>query len=281
LLDHISPEVGTDNDSCKQVFCSNHLEVRLRLPYDTEAVADSPEYLKPGMEMELSYGSVRPLVVEEALSTRRVLRFANRIEARLNGAPIVVVRPADVPDTADQYDADLLAIEQFAYDLDVVQRHTSTFFNIPEELRPGDRVSMRVARLLVEGHIVASPRAPQFTLAMTGVDTPEVRGSLQRPRSIVWPAGPYSVSVAGRDMVIGDVYAVHPSATAVNGDDAIAALDAGVAQGFQVEFRPGDDHYFYVTLADVPPDEAVRRAVSEWSLYGVDQPDTVRTDLDD
>jgi hypothetical protein len=39
-----------------------------------------------------------------------------------------------------------------------------------------------------------------------------------------------------------------------------------------LHFRPGDDPYFYLTLADVPPDEAVRRSLSEWSLYGVNQP---------
>jgi hypothetical protein len=47
---------------------------------------------------------------------------------------------------------------------------------------------------------------------------------------------------------------------------------AAEAQGFQVHFAPGDDPYFYVTLADVPPDEVFRRSVAQWTLYGVDQP---------
>ena len=143
---------------------------------------------------------------------------------------------------------------------------------------PGDRVKMRVARLLIEGYIVASPRAPRFTVAMTGIDTPEVRASLLEPRSIVWAAGPYAVTVADRELIIGDVYAVHPRATAINADAAIAALDAGDAEGFHVQFRPGDDPYFYVTLADVSPDEAVRRSVSEWTLYGVGQPGIADSD---
>jgi hypothetical protein len=88
-----------------------------------------------------------------------VLRFGTRLEARLNGDFLIAVRPCDVPETAKDYDADLLAIEQFAYDLDVVQRHTDHFFNVPESMLLGDRVKMRVARLLIEGHIVASPRA--------------------------------------------------------------------------------------------------------------------------
>ena len=37
-----------------------------------------------------------------------------------------------------------------AHDLDVVQRHTRQFFDIPQFMQPGDRVKLRVARLLVE-----------------------------------------------------------------------------------------------------------------------------------
>ena len=55
----------------------------------------------------------------------------------------------------------------------------------------------------------------------------------------MWPAGPYVVTVAGRELTIGDVYAVHPGAIAINADDAITALDAGEAQGFQVDYRLG------------------------------------------
>ena len=128
----------------------------------------------------------------------------------------------------------------------------------------GDRVKMRVARLLIEGHIVASPRAA-IHRRNDRQRHPEVRASLREPRSIVWPAGPYAVTVDGRELTIGDVYAVHPAATTINADEAIAALDAGAAQGFQVHFRPGDDPYFYLTLADVSPDEAVRRSLAQWT----------------
>ena len=269
-ITHAAP--GPIGGSIEATICGGHLDVRLRLPHDVNPTEDSPEFLKPGIDLGLNYGAVRPSVVEEVLSTRRVLRFATRLEARLNGDLLIAVRPSDVPETAKDYDADLLAIEQFAYDLDVVQRHTDHFFNVPESMLLGDRVKMRVARLLIEGHVVASPRARRFTVEMTGNDTPEVRASLWEPRSIVWPAGPYAVTVDGRELTIGDLYAVHPAATAINADEAIAALDAGAAQGFQVHFRPGDDPYFYLTLADVSPDEAVRRSLAQWTLYGVDQP---------
>lgn len=116
------------------------------------------------------------------------------------------------------------------------------------------------------------PRAPRFSLKMTGTDLPEVRDLLQGPRSIVWPAGPYVATVGGRELVFGDVYLVHPAATAINADEAIAALDAGQAEGFEVLFRPGDEPYFYLTLADVQEDEVLRRSLAQWTLTGIEQP---------
>lgn len=263
---------GAVGGSIEASFCGGHIDVRLRLPHDDASTDGAPSFLTPGIDMELNYGAIRPNVLEEVLSTRRVLRCATRLEARVNGQLLMAAHTSDVPQTAADYDTDLLEIEQFAYDLDVVQRHTGHFFDMPETLQPGDRVSMRVARILIDGHIVASPRAPRFTLQMTGVDTPEVRRSLSQPQSIVWPAGPYAVKIGSRELVIGDVYALHPRAVATNGEEAIAALDAGAGEGFNVHFRPGDDPYFYLTLADVSRDEANRRPVAQWTLYGVDQP---------
>lgn len=263
---------GPIGGSIEAKFCGGHLGVRIRVPHDIESINDSSERFGSGIDLELDYGSVPPSVVERVLSTRRMLRYAPRLEAHINSDFLMAMQLSGVSESAEDYEADLLAIEQFAYDLDVVQRHTGQFFDIPEYMHPGDRVNIRVARLLIEGHIVASPRAPRFTMRMTGHDTPEVRTALRGPRSIMWPAGSHAVTVSGRELTIGDVYAVHPAATAINADEAIAALDAGEAQDFEVHFRPGDDPYFYLTLADAPPREVMRRSLAQWTLCGVDQP---------
>ena len=106
--------------------------MRLRLPHIADADGDSPAFLNPGIDLALNYSAVRPSVVEEVLSTRRVLCFATRLEARVDADLLAAVRLSEVPKTAENYDAHLLAIEQFAYDLDIVQRHTGHFFDIPE-----------------------------------------------------------------------------------------------------------------------------------------------------
>ena len=87
-------------------------------------------------------------------------------------------------------------------------------------------------------------------------------------QSIVWPAGPYAVEICGRKLAIGDVYAVHPQATAINGDESDRSSDAGDAEDFEVHFRPGDDPYFYLTLANEPPEAILRRSLRAMDSVG-------------
>ena len=72
------------------------------------------------------------------------------------------------PITLAEYDEELLIVEQLADDLDAVQRHCGAHFNMPEAVTPAERVDLRVARILIEGGIVASPKAPRFTFPLTG-----------------------------------------------------------------------------------------------------------------
>jgi hypothetical protein len=44
-----------------------------------------------------------------------------------------------------------------------------------------------------------------------------------------------------------------PSVAAINADEAIAALDAGTAAGFHVNYRRGGDPYFDLALANRSP----------------------------
>lgn len=65
----------------------------------------------------------------------------------------------------------------------------------------------------------------------------------------------------------------HPQAAAINGDAAIEALDAGTADRFAVDFRPGEDHFFLLALADRAFKDHVGQPVSLWSVIDVEQPD--------
>ena len=74
----------------------------------------------------------------------------------------------------------------------------------------------------------------------------------------------------GKTLTIGDVYVIHPRATAVNGDEA---LDAGTADNFAVKLVPGDDHFFFLALANKPVTDYVNAPTTLWSLINIEQPD--------
>jgi hypothetical protein len=128
-ITHAAP--GTIGGSIEAAFCSDHLDVRLRVPHDIEFAENAgADFPAPGLDLRLNYDNVRPSVVEDVLSTRRVLCFANRLEFAIDGDVLTIVHTQG-PRTASDYDGDLLAIEQFAYDLDVVQRHTKPLLRHP------------------------------------------------------------------------------------------------------------------------------------------------------
>jgi len=79
-------------------------------------------------------------------------------------------------------------------------------------------------------------------------------------------------TAGNRTLTIGEVYAVHSAATAVNADDAVEARKSGKGKGFRVNYRPSDDPFFYLALADGATSELLGNRVALWSLVGVDQP---------
>jgi hypothetical protein len=244
--------------------------VRFRLPREAGQV--DPSVAAPGVDLNYDIGGARPATVADVLLTARYLRTAYSVELRIDGDHAATI--GELPRvTIAEYGLDELIFEQYADDLAIIQRHTRTNFNMPQTVTPEDRVYARVARLLIEGEIVAAPDVTTFTRVMTGGTTPGLRNQLPEPGFAVWRAAdPYTVDIDGREFVIGDIYAIHPRATAVNAEEAIAALDGGTSEGFQVRYRPGDDPYFYLALANRPATDIPGKQVRLWGLIGINQP---------
>ena len=264
---------GQVGGSVQIAFYDEKLKVQFRLPHSEDlSTLPSSEALRPGVDLAFGFGDDPPDFVEKILSTARCIRLGSRLELSIDNEPAVVLG-APPQMTAENYDQDLITIEQYAYDLHVVQQHCNQFFNMPQHIEPGGRVAMRVARLLIEGHIVAWPHAQIFTVQLNVAEDTDLITELPKPIRVAWRAGdPYTVKVGDKVLTIGDVYAVHHAAVPNNADEAIAALKAGEGDGFQVHYRPGNDSCFYLTLADVEPEEVFKRSIAEWSLIGVDQP---------
>lgn len=168
-----------------------------------------------------------------------------------------------------------------AYDLDVVQKHLHTSFHLPAELSVRDRIHLRIARTLIDGYVVQTIQAPALTMTMAGTDSPEVRTSLTDTTPIHVPM-PYTFPLGDRTIDLGTVTVFHNTAQAVNGAEALQALDAGTAAGFEVQFEPSDTPYFsaYIPERLTDPEEPM---IAQWSLPDITQPgtDSDNTDSED
>lgn len=141
----------------------------------------------------------------------------------------------------DDTDGELTVLLGIAYDLKVVQEFCHAKFVIPDELTAEERIDLRVARILIDGHVVTSPNARTGTITLTGRDSPTLREVLtsggqvsfhsQRAQFFGW--------FEGTGARVGNVLVFHPRATALNGLQAAEALDADRGEGFQVHPSTG------------------------------------------
>ncbi|MGD1173401.1 hypothetical protein ACKUVQ_08965 [Mycobacterium seoulense] len=268
-------DIGTAGGSIEGKFCDDRLHLKLLIPFDaigqTPAPPERPRVrLGAHMSIDLSRPG-RPGGIQETLALARLVRIAPRIEVRIDGELVTAVGQA--PGEADDWDNDYLVIEQLAEDLEIVQRHCGQFFDIPAEITFKERVELRVARLLIQGQIVAHPGAKELTFILDGQDSEELRADLNNPRTLVLRMpGDHEVRVGGKTLSVGPVYAIDPAAKPVNGAEAIAALDRGEGAGFRVRVRPATNPFFCLALANRPPEALDLRSQALWSLAGVDQP---------
>ncbi|WP_395307965.1 hypothetical protein V4U86_21635 [Mycobacterium sp. AMU20-3851] len=260
---------GHLGSSLDLLLCEGQLKVRFRIPHVLDA--DAVESAKARLGYDIP--KARPGVVAELLATARQIRSAATLELYA-GAIRVAKMKGSAPVSIEEYGVDKLIIEQFAHDLDTLQKHCKNYFSLPAAISPRDRIDVRVGRILLEGGVVASPAARTFTATMTGVDAPNVRQALREPWMLAKQAErPFAVKISGKTLTVGNVHVIHPRATAVNGGDALEALDAGTAENFAVDLVPGDDHYFFLAMADKPVSEYLGAPITLWSLVDIEQPD--------
>lgn len=266
---------GPTGSSLNIALCDGELVVKFRFPHVGDGEGGNDDQALGEVSTRLSYSTrnKRPGAIAEILGAARHIRTAAILELYIGDLRITKMA-GQAPESGQKFGIDKLVIEQFAYDLDIVQRHCKKYFRMPKYISARDQIDIRVARILVEGGITASPTARTFTAMLTGEDSTLVRDHLQNPWMLAMEAAePYAVTVDGKTLTIGPVWVTHPQATAMNGDAAIEALNAGTAESFAVDFRPGEDHYFLLALADRDFRDYLGQPISLWSVIDVDQPD--------
>ncbi|MGW4937324.1 hypothetical protein ACWEQH_30705 [Streptomyces sp. NPDC004166] len=195
----------------------------------------------------------------EPSAALRLLRIRQRImaggvfEVRAGAGAVGGGELPPHPEAARQEVAQLLS---YIEDLEVVQRHCEQYFPVPGELVPTDRVALRMARLLIQGHCAISPFLPRARFTLNGQDSPILRALLSgEPHAIQGGSPTCAITVAGRHLDLGPVRFYHPHVTvdAEDGRRALAALETGHGEGCQVTVRPVGGECFRLLLHDAAP----------------------------
>ncbi|MDT0307302.1 hypothetical protein RM780_10040 [Streptomyces sp. DSM 44917] len=222
--------------------------LRLLIPHDGAVPAT--------IQFTASLKNIEPAAAARIFRLPQQLLASETFEVKVDGKTVSGGNIPDVPgDEMQRWEQMRLYVE----DLAILQQHTMQYFPIPLDITAEDRVSLRVARLLIDGHTVASPRHRLLTCTLNGNDSPSLRSALtpQTPRGLRATVEQLTLTLAGRTFDLGPAHFSHPRAAAVNSRQALAALDTGNAEGLGVKFRPVDGEHFRLrlgtSLEDQPP----------------------------
>ncbi|MFE7935570.1 hypothetical protein ACFU6S_43990 [Streptomyces sp. NPDC057456] len=194
----------------------------------------------------------------EPAAALRVLRLHRRIAA---GGTFEVrtgagaVGGGEIPPSPEAVYRDFAQLQLFLEDLEVVQRHSEQYFPVPDEVTREERIVVRVARLLADGHCVVCPFLPEVRLTLNGRDTPAARALLGgEVQPLHLPCGAFAVQIAGRRLELGPVFVSHPevAVAAESRGPALAVLTAGRGDGVEVGVRPVGGGRFRLVLQNSP-----------------------------
>ncbi|MDH6222887.1 hypothetical protein [Streptomyces pseudovenezuelae] len=194
----------------------------------------------------------------EPAAALRVLRLHRRMadggifEVRTGAG---AVGGGEIPPSAEAVYRDFAQLQLFLEDLEVVQRHSEQYFPVPGELTRDERIVLRVARLLADGHCVVCPFLPEVRLTLNGRDTPATRALLGgEVQPLHLPCEAFPVQIAGRRLELGPVFVSHPEVAVAAGSrgPALAALTAGRGDGVEVGMRPVGGGRFRLVLQRSP-----------------------------
>ncbi|MGF6881721.1 hypothetical protein ABH933_001232 [Nocardia sp. GP40] len=256
--------LGTHGFSLDAAFYGDHLSVRITFP-----VGPGPHQIPTTAHASYKLDGARPRTVADVLRLARLLYTAFKMEVVIEDNLLLSV----TNQSGNEVDCDALILEEFAADLDIVQQRCGKYFALPDTISALDRIEVRVARILIEGGIVAAPRAHAVTITLSGTDSPELRASMTaREVPVLIGSEDYAVSLAGRTLSIGPVWLFHRAAAAVNPAAAIAALEVGEAAGITIDYEPVTDPYFLAASAELPEERLYNQPQTLWELTGISQP---------
>jgi hypothetical protein len=223
---------------------------------------------------KLPFTDVTPAVAKANIRLFRDLLYGNGVELRLDSLPIGRCTRAERGELDEQTATDLAIRELLVDDLEIVQDHCRSFFPVPAELSLGDRIEIRLARLLAEGHCVISRTAQTWSAVLNGQTSAvfEQLLSSDTPQALTI-GGQLAIQVLGRTLRMGEARFFHTQVEVLDRTDHMTPLRAGRGANRRIVFAPTDNMHYRVYLPAKWNDREDQPLVpSPWGLHGLDGP---------
>ena len=159
-------------------------------------------------------------------------------------------------------------MRQVIDDLETLERLLSVSFEIRDvQLSTLDRIWIRVARLIAEGHRVLIPQLDGFTATLSGTLDDTLAGMLVEPHRIHVSSDVFPVEILGIEIPMPDVTIEFDSAEIADSKEVLERLNAGTAAGLKVPFVPvsGLQASIHVPSSS---DVVGRPELSQWGVVG-------------
>lgn len=216
--------------------------MELLLPFDKS------HEVRFSSQLEMAGSTASDIV--RAVSLLEHLEGAHGIGIELDGDQLARLLPQGQPAPFKAADRDaILAHRDIASDLAIIQNATNRHFGYPEEVGALDRVYARCLRLLLEGQCIVLPGYRQITPKLNGTDGEHIRSLLSgEPMTLMVDMENFGLVTCGQEIYVGPARFYAPQVRAVQPRDALAALDAGTADGYPITVRAEDDYGFWLFL---------------------------------
>ncbi|MGW0504057.1 hypothetical protein [Micromonospora sp. NPDC003241] len=225
------------------------------------------------MDGSFRFTGAMPATVLQTIALYRSLQDSASIEFEFDGQRLGKFN-RDAPSAVDDEERRLLRItEMLADDLDVVQRHCRAYFPIPDKISAADRIDLRIARLLIEGHCVVMRTMDSYTTTLNGTVDDTLRCLLNRETSTIRVTADVQMEIFGMRLELGTITYFHTQIEIADRLGLLAELEAGRGAGRTMKIRPADGEPFRAFMPGQRTgrdDEPLK--TTGWGLPGLDGP---------
>lgn len=163
-----------------------------------------------------------------------------------------------------------------AEDLAVLEDELKVQFPIPESIERGDRLEIRIARLLLEGKVVLYPFLNGFNGIISDQTSPSLANMLSLGQASFILQNPVEMSILGRKVSLGTGYYYIKSGYMENSQELSEAIENGTANGLPFRVNVTSGQGIKLFLPDRLPQTSQNLEVVPWELAGVSEHEELR-----